>query len=280
MKKGGTFVIFVLLTILSYSFTSKGNELFLCSIDEKKDYDHYTYYLMLDTLKSTINVYKEEYGKVSHDYSLKICPDSSIMFYKETEGSIRLNIKNGLIRSRTYEDGYVENLLYDKENHLMSIRNMANTTTFIWKNDSLVQLNIDIKTRGDSLRKFVRSYMIPVSTICHNTKSPELFCRMYQHYGINEILFSMLGLYGEWPLSPDSYSIKEENFGVNSSHYIRDTKVSNIYTESDMLLETYSFYKVYAYIQQFNWNLDNMNRIFNYRNRDQRNVTGGKTVSQ
>jgi hypothetical protein len=269
MKKGGTFVMFLLLAIFSYSFTGSEHEIFLCSIYEKEDYNHYTYYIMLDTLNSKINVYKDSYGEISHDYSLKICPDSSIIFYRETEGYIRLNIKSGLIRSRTYEDGYVENLLYDKENHLISIGNMTNFSSFIWKDDSLVQFKVDVKVRGDSLRKFVRSYIVPTSPLCHATKSPELFCRVYKHYRFNEILLSMLGLYGEWPLSPDSYSIKEEDFGVNSSHYIRDTKVSNIYTKGGILLETCSFYKVYGVIHRFDWNIDNMNRIFNYRNIEQ-----------
>lgn len=263
MKKGlFTFVVFLLLTNFSYSFTGKEHELFLCSIYEKGDYNHYTYYFMLDTLKSTINVYKDSYGKVSHEYYLKICSDSSILFFRYMEGLIKLNIKDGLIRSRTYEDGSVENFIYDKESHLINIRNQRNIFTFIWKNDSLVGFQHDSKLRSDSLCRFVTSHVIPVSPSCHAMKSPELFCRMYEHWRFNEILFSMLGLYGKWPLSPDSYSIKRETSAVNPPNYIRCIEVSNIYTDSGMLLETHSISRGYEYIQRFDWNLGNMNRIF------------------
>ena len=266
MKKAlFTFVIILLLTNSSYSFTGKEHELFLCSIFEKDHYNHYTYYFMLDTLKSTINIYKDSYGKVSHDYSLIICPDSSILFFRYMEGFIRLNIKDGLIRSRTYEDGYVEGFSYDEDNHLINIRNKANLLTFIWKNDSLVGFQHDAKLQGDSLSKVEICHVIPATPLCHAMKSPELFCRMYEHWCFNEILFSMLGLYGEWPLTPDSYSIERENFGVNSIHHIRDTKVSNTYTDNSILLETHSISEAYEYILRFDWNFDNMNRIFDYR---------------
>ena len=265
MKKGiFIFVILVLLTNFSYSFTGKEHELFLCSIYEKEDYNHYNYYFMLDTLESKINVYIDDYGKVSREYYLKICHDSSIVFYTEMEGHIRLHIKNGLIRSRTYESGGVEYLVYDKESHLINIRNKANMFTFNWVNDSLVGFQQDEILRGDSLNKVVTSYVTTASPLCHSRKSPELFCRMYYHHRFNEIVFSMLGLYGEWPLSPDSYSIKRECFGVNSLHYIWDTKVYNTYADNGLLLETHSFYKGYDYIQRFDWNIDNINRIFNY----------------
>lgn len=221
---------------------------------------------MLDTLKSIIFIYEDSYGEVSNDYSLIICPDSSILFFSEMEGFIRLNIKDGLIRSRTrMENGGVENFIYDKDNHLINIRSKWNLSTFIWKNDSLVGFQHDAKLRGDSLSRFATSQLIPDSPLCHATKSPELFCRMYDHHRFNEILFSMLGLYGEWPLSPDSYSIKRESYAVNPPNYIRDTKVSNTYTDSCILLETHSISEGYEYILRFDWNFDNMNRIFDYR---------------
>ena len=268
MKKGlFSFIILLLLTNISYSFTGKGNELYLCSIYEKEEYNHYTYYFMLDTLQSRINVYWNDYGKVSLYDSLTICSDSSIVFFSYMEGFIRLNIKDGLIKSRTYQNGHVEGFSYDKDNHLISIRNEGNRHTFIWKNDSLVGFQIDAKMYGDSLSKFGTCQVIPDSPLCHATKSPELFCRMYDHHGFNEILFSMLGLYGEWPLTPDSYSIKNEHFGANSSHYIRDTKVSNTYTDSSILLETHSISRGSEHTLRFDWNFDNMNRIFDYRSK-------------
>lgn len=167
MKKGlFTFTIFVLLNSFSYSFTGKEHELYLCSIYEKVEYNHYTYYFMLDTLKSKINVYEDSYGKISHEYSLDICPDSSIIFYTEMEGYIKLNIRNGLIRSRTYyENGHIETLIYDKKSHLINIRNTANMLSFIWKNDSLVGLQHDEILRGDSLSRVATCHVIPASPL-------------------------------------------------------------------------------------------------------------------
>lgn len=262
MKKASfAFVIFLLLTNFSYSFTAKENELYLCSIYKKGEYNHYTYFFMLDTLKSTINIYKDSYGKVSHEYSLTICPDSSILFYRYMEGFIRLNIKDGLIRSRTYEDGYVEGFSYDEDNHLINIRNKANLLTFIWKNDSLVEFQHDGITRDGNLSKVITCHLIPATPLCHAMKSPELFCRMYEHWCFNEILFSMLGLYGEWPITPNNYTLEYDEYSF------RNTKVTNTYSTIGMLFETHSISEGHEYTQRFDWNFDNMNRIFDYRNK-------------
>jgi len=261
------FVIFQLLTNSSYSFTGKEHELYLCSIYQKYDYNHYTYYLMLDTLQSRINVYCDDYGKMSLNYFLEVCPDSSIIYNTMIEGNIRINIKNGLIRNRTYmEDGGVEYLVYDKDNHLTSIKNEMNSLTFIWQNDSLIEHQANTKMANGSSYIFYTCHVYP-ETSCHAIKSPELFCRLYKKYMFNEILLSMVGLYGECPVTHNNYSIVEDDISVNSEHYIKKTMVANTYNDKGLLLETHSISRGYEYIQRFNWNIDNINRIFDFRSK-------------
>lgn len=253
-------IVLLYFFISSYGFSFKTHEICLLSLCDTIDYNHYSYYFMLDTIKSQINVYRDDYGKVFNEYSLKICPDSSIVFNTKLWGNIRFAIKNGLIRKQIYtESGGIESYVYDANNHLVSIlydRDKTDSYTFAWKNDSL----LDMRIRG------VSKESIQFDTQSPAVKSPELFCRLYTNYGFNELLFSALGLYGEFPLTPASYSIIHESCPPNSEKpfYISKSMVNNIYTVDGLLLQSTNYSNGHIRIRHYYWYMNNMKRAFDF----------------
>lgn len=264
-------ILFFLQADMAFGANNNGKkeEIPLFSIYEKEDYNHCNYYVMLDTIQSKINIYLDSYGEYSRLLTLYICPDSSIVYDHEVYGRMRFSVKDGLVRKVSYQDyGEAYNYVYDSRDRLVGVRNGKynyDRCTLVWRCDTLTAATSESLYPGNVIAKSTER-MVKYDSVCSSVKSFELFSRLYRN-NLYEILFAVLGLYGDMPNGSNSYTVVHKCYDKEYIWWEFETKVRNVYSESGTLLATTSFKDGHEKEERYSWYFDNLKKVFNYTNK-------------
>lgn len=232
-------------------------------IDDRNQVATYNYYL--DTINNHLSVIFN-HNLINSQYKSYNITSHSIEDINKSEGNLRFQIKNGLIVKKTLDDkddGI--SFEYDQARRLRKIHFDGGKIEFIWKRDTILQVNICPIAYSDSTsQRFNQLIKIKHSnTTFTKHYSSELLNNLLGN-GMGDYLFVHLGLYGRLPVGND-YTKEIISYDYKGLHRQEHCSIKEFYSDDSILLiseKHESNKKIYKY--KYSWSLPNISVLYDH----------------